>query len=315
MTEKVEIVLGEAIGEVEEIDTCGNGQMAWGKYLRARVLFNITKPLICGKMVTMGNNGGKLIKFQYERMHDFCYICALFDHQESECPTAITCMKACCKPKKEFRPWLRAKSAGFVSSMMYAKGPRPSYSQLRSTSVSSSSQLPQQTPQTKFLAWQDSLLVGAKIPLRPLDGLRNLTRSEEDLEEVNSSICNSFGLHADLNEKGARLTKIRIGDGRDAQLTSRDKQSNYARSWGAGSTLADMDNLLGLSNTRKRGHCSVEPVVNTFYEGMGQVDSKSVMDPIKGARLMDIPIRFDIGTCLPTAKHAKWRRRSVSKGG
>ncbi|XVF40295.1 hypothetical protein PTKIN_Ptkin01aG0102000 [Pterospermum kingtungense] len=43
MKKKVGIILGESIGEVEKVDN-SNGHMAWGKFLRVRVLLNVTKP-------------------------------------------------------------------------------------------------------------------------------------------------------------------------------------------------------------------------------------------------------------------------------
>ncbi|XVF50447.1 hypothetical protein PTKIN_Ptkin04bG0101000 [Pterospermum kingtungense] len=110
-----------------------------GKYLRARVLLNVTKPLVRGKMITNANGVRKLIKFQYERMPDFCYICGMLDHQESDCPTAITYIKEGCKLEKAFEPWLRAESANFMSSIMHVKGSKPSYSQPRCMSGNSSS--------------------------------------------------------------------------------------------------------------------------------------------------------------------------------
>ncbi|XVE52439.1 hypothetical protein DITRI_Ditri02bG0122400 [Diplodiscus trichospermus] len=68
--------------------------MAWGKYLRVRVLINITKPLKRGQRVVV--EGGKKIRttFKYERLPDFCYVCGMPDHQEQECNEAIRIMKA-----------------------------------------------------------------------------------------------------------------------------------------------------------------------------------------------------------------------------
>ena len=43
MNEKVGVVLGEALGDVEEMDI-NEDQHAWGHYLRMRVLINISKP-------------------------------------------------------------------------------------------------------------------------------------------------------------------------------------------------------------------------------------------------------------------------------
>lgn len=81
MIEKVGIVLGEYIGDVEEVETC-KGQIAWGKNLRVRVLVNITKALVRGKMITDDQGARKLIGFKYEKMPDFCYVCSHQPHHE-----------------------------------------------------------------------------------------------------------------------------------------------------------------------------------------------------------------------------------------
>ncbi|XVF88003.1 hypothetical protein PTKIN_Ptkin19aG0014400 [Pterospermum kingtungense] len=76
MTKKVDIVLGESIGEVVEVETCG-GKLAWGKILHVRVLFNVIQPLKQGKMVALEAKGKILVQFKYEQMLT-CVIFAVF---------------------------------------------------------------------------------------------------------------------------------------------------------------------------------------------------------------------------------------------
>ncbi|XVE95534.1 hypothetical protein REPUB_Repub02eG0105900 [Reevesia pubescens] len=44
MNERIGMVVGESLGDVEEVDK-QDGSMAWGKFLRVRVIFNVTKAL------------------------------------------------------------------------------------------------------------------------------------------------------------------------------------------------------------------------------------------------------------------------------
>ncbi|XVF77314.1 hypothetical protein PTKIN_Ptkin14bG0033000 [Pterospermum kingtungense] len=125
MTEKVGIVLDESIGEVEEVDI--------GKYLRVRVLMNITKPLVHGKMMNMGNVGRRLAKFKYERMLDFCYFCGCLDHQKNDCDSVISTVKDSVKMERLYGTWLRVESAFFSSPEYDKKGPKPSYGGTRSS--------------------------------------------------------------------------------------------------------------------------------------------------------------------------------------
>ena len=52
MIEKIGLILGESIGDVEELDV-DNDKLVWGKYLRVRVLLNITHPLKKGSKVAI----------------------------------------------------------------------------------------------------------------------------------------------------------------------------------------------------------------------------------------------------------------------
>ena len=92
MTEKIGIVHGESIGEIEEIDVEG-GQIAWGRYLRVRVIIDISKPLKRGSKIVVPRGGNELVIFKYEKLPDFCYVCGRRDHQEIECDSALNMKK------------------------------------------------------------------------------------------------------------------------------------------------------------------------------------------------------------------------------
>ena len=92
MTEKIGIILGETIGEVEKMDA-GGGQMAWGRYLRVRIIINFKKPLKRGSRITISRSGSVIVVFKYEKLPDFCYMCGYLDHQENDCDRMVRLLK------------------------------------------------------------------------------------------------------------------------------------------------------------------------------------------------------------------------------
>lgn len=54
-------------------------------YLRLRVIIDITKPLKKGFFLKREGKEDLWIKFKYERLSDFCYICGKIGHGLNEC--------------------------------------------------------------------------------------------------------------------------------------------------------------------------------------------------------------------------------------
>jgi hypothetical protein len=96
-------MIGEKVGEWLEADV-GEDDFAVGEYLRIKVRINITKPLMRGMMIQMGEEGrNKWCPFRYEFLPEFCYNCGIIGHDE----------KCCLRPinkgeEKQFGSWLRA---------------------------------------------------------------------------------------------------------------------------------------------------------------------------------------------------------------
>lgn len=66
------------MGEFTDWDDTKEGRR--GRYLRCRVIIDLTKPLRRGSM-TLDNSGKpNKVFFKYERMQDFCYICGHLGH-------------------------------------------------------------------------------------------------------------------------------------------------------------------------------------------------------------------------------------------
>ena len=92
------------------------GEMAFGRYLRVRVLINISKPLKRGSKITAICGENILAIFKYERLPDFCYICSQLDHQKLECDEVMKIRKIGGKVKRKYGPWMRTASSDFLTT-------------------------------------------------------------------------------------------------------------------------------------------------------------------------------------------------------
>ncbi|KAM0912888.1 hypothetical protein ACQ4PT_012502 [Festuca glaucescens] len=85
MNRETAIALGAEIGEFIEADRDEEG-MAYGQYLRIKIRMEITKPLMRGKMVQIGDEGKlKWCPFEYEFLPDFCFTCGKIGHIDKSC--------------------------------------------------------------------------------------------------------------------------------------------------------------------------------------------------------------------------------------
>ena len=83
-TKSVGWSIGATLGEVEKVDANEKG-FCLGKFIRVRVLIDISIPLCRGQKVRLGEHGLKWVEFKYERLSIFCYLCGRIDHDERDC--------------------------------------------------------------------------------------------------------------------------------------------------------------------------------------------------------------------------------------
>ncbi|XP_030940140.1 uncharacterized protein LOC115965077 [Quercus lobata] len=77
-------VIGTSLGEVMDVDVSESG-VNWGKYLRVRVMMDVTKKLVRGKRIVIEGGEQRWITFKYERLPNFCYKCGLLNHGVKDC--------------------------------------------------------------------------------------------------------------------------------------------------------------------------------------------------------------------------------------
>ncbi|XVE95495.1 hypothetical protein REPUB_Repub02eG0102600 [Reevesia pubescens] len=114
MTERMAIVLGDSIGDVLEVES-EHGALVCGKYLRFRVLINVSEPLKRGTRLATHDGTSILIMFRYERLPDLCYVCGRLTHHESECDYAFQMKKQTGSVIRGYGAWLNANYKAGVS--------------------------------------------------------------------------------------------------------------------------------------------------------------------------------------------------------
>lgn len=86
MSKTTEESLGATMGSVLSVDIDASG-MAWGSFLRVKVLLDISKPLAQGQFINMGEQRFG-IPFKYERLPLFCFHYGVIKHSSPTYPNS-----------------------------------------------------------------------------------------------------------------------------------------------------------------------------------------------------------------------------------
>lgn len=81
-----------------------------GKYLRVRLIIDISKPLGRGRVVCMGGTKKRWVDFRYERLPIFYYWCGIVDHDDKDYLLWIDSKESLEMEEQQFGPWLHADS-------------------------------------------------------------------------------------------------------------------------------------------------------------------------------------------------------------
>ncbi|XP_057444409.1 uncharacterized protein LOC130736614 [Lotus japonicus] len=83
-TEEAVTQIGKSLGEVMEFDK--SAECVAGKYMRVRVILDLTKPLRRGTQIGKAMNRTGKVFFKYERLPDICFACGRLGHSIKTCP-------------------------------------------------------------------------------------------------------------------------------------------------------------------------------------------------------------------------------------
>ncbi|XVF17061.1 hypothetical protein REPUB_Repub10bG0084700 [Reevesia pubescens] len=100
-SEKIDIVLGESIGEVLKVNM-DDTRVVWGRYVRIRVILDVTMPLTRGTSLSIQGVDKVVVLFRYERLPDLCFVCGRLNHHESECDMAYQLKKRIGKIHRDY---------------------------------------------------------------------------------------------------------------------------------------------------------------------------------------------------------------------
>ncbi|KAH7838794.1 hypothetical protein Vadar_031250 [Vaccinium darrowii] len=85
MTENNEMKIGNLVGSALMVLNYGGNNDTISGYLRIKVWMDQTKPLLKGFYLKRTGKKDSWVRFQYERLFDFCYDCGRVNHVRAEC--------------------------------------------------------------------------------------------------------------------------------------------------------------------------------------------------------------------------------------
>ncbi|GMI94126.1 hypothetical protein HRI_003081900 [Hibiscus trionum] len=88
ISEKVAKSIGSFIGGFVEYDSTAV-TLGYKRIMRIRVLFDCRLPLKRKKKLILGGGKAHYVRFEYEKLYLFCFICGLIGHGESFCPVRV----------------------------------------------------------------------------------------------------------------------------------------------------------------------------------------------------------------------------------
>ncbi|XP_030936213.1 uncharacterized protein At4g02000-like [Quercus lobata] len=96
----------EGIGKVnamsDENESEGDG------FVRIRVTIDVSKPLCCGRVISLDSGKELWVSFKYERLPNICYRCGCLTHDDRDCDQWAEPAGSESKDSQQFGSWIRA---------------------------------------------------------------------------------------------------------------------------------------------------------------------------------------------------------------
>ncbi|KAL0355426.1 UNVERIFIED_CONTAM: LINE-1 retrotransposable element O protein [Sesamum radiatum] len=104
-------LIGNRIGSFQDLEADDTG-CSWGATMRIRVSLNVHKPLKRSLKLQSSFGQELVVRFTYERLSNFCYLCGRLGHIDKYCEIRFDDGFRDLGTETPFRPWLRAPLSG-----------------------------------------------------------------------------------------------------------------------------------------------------------------------------------------------------------
>jgi hypothetical protein len=115
--------IGSTVGLVEEVELVNEEDIGWGKYLRVRIVIDLSKPLARGRKINVKNNS-LWVAFKYEKILKFCFKWSVIRHGKQGCGNIGGRRSFGSEGKNPYGQWLRVtlfNRRGGVATYVYSE--------------------------------------------------------------------------------------------------------------------------------------------------------------------------------------------------
>lgn len=105
-SEKTGRILGNHISSFLQFDPKSIAS-SWMDYMRIKVALDVKIPLKKGKKIMLPDGSSSKVRYNYERLPNFCFVCGLLGHVEKFCPKVRICIADGTAVERAWGPELR----------------------------------------------------------------------------------------------------------------------------------------------------------------------------------------------------------------
>lgn len=93
---------------IREVCPSDFSDMEGGDYLRVRVVLDISKPLSCGRKITLDDGLVGWVSFKFGRLPNICYWCGCLTHRDKDCDLWLGSEGTLLVEARQYGAWMRA---------------------------------------------------------------------------------------------------------------------------------------------------------------------------------------------------------------